>query len=323
MKFYLAPLEGITGYIYRNAYQKYFHDVDKYFTPFITPHMNCCLNSREKNDILPEHNEGMRVVPQILTNNAEDFIEIGKVLQEYGYDEINLNLGCPSGTVVSKKRGSGFLEYPKELEQFFDEVFEKLDMKISVKTRIGKESPEEWERLLSIYNQYPMEELIVHPRLQTDYYKKVPNRQAYGYAEEVSKNPLCYNGDIFTRQDYEEITRAFPKTEAVMLGRGMIANPQLIETIQKQDVKPDKVKIKAFHDEICNTYAEKLSGDRNVLFKMKELWFYMGKIWADSEKYMKKIKKCQSLSEYQRIIDSLFLEKEIIEGKGFQEIEKY
>jgi len=126
MKFYLAPMEGITGYIYRNAYHKYFHNVDKYFTPFITPHTKRCLNAREKNDILPEHNEGMKVIPQVLTNQAEDFVEIARTLQEYGYDEINLNLGCPSGTVVSRKRGAGFLAYPKELELFLDENFCKI-----------------------------------------------------------------------------------------------------------------------------------------------------------------------------------------------------
>lgn len=319
MKFYLAPLEGITGYIYRNAYQKYFHNIDKYFTPFITPHTNRCLNSREKNDILPEHNRGMKVVPQVLTNCAEDFIKIGKTLQEYGYKEINLNLGCPSGTVVSKKRGSGFLAYPKELEQFLEEVFEKLDMKISIKTRIGKDEPEEWENILGIYNKFPLEELIIHPRVQVDYYKNEPNWQAYGYAVDKSRSPLCYNGNIFTKSDYEKLLQKFPHTQAVMLGRGVIANPQLITMLQSGDIGADKEKIKAFHDEICSGYTQSFSGDRNVLFKMKELWFYMEKIFQDSEKYRKKIRKCQSLSQYQRIIDSLFIEKEIIAGKGFED----
>lgn len=313
MKFYLAPMEGITGYIYRNAYHKYFHNVEKYFTPFITPHTKRCLNAREKNDILPEHNEGMKVIPQVLTNQAEDFVEIAKTLQEYGYDEINVNLGCPSGTVVSRKRGAGFLAYPKELDLFLDEIFTKLDMKISIKTRIGKEEAWEWEDLLFIYNKYPLEELIVHPRLQVDFYKGKPDWQAYELAEAESKNPLCYNGNIFTPKDYEELMAAFPKTEAVMVGRGVIANPQLISVIQGEVAKPDKAGIKAFHDEVCAGYTESFSGDRNVLFKMKELWFYMGQIFVESETHMKKIKKCQSLSQYQMVVDSLFAEKEIID----------
>lgn len=312
MKFYLAPMEGITGYIYRNAHHKYFPGTDKYFTPFITPHTKRCLNAREKNDILPEYNEGMKVVPQVLTNRAEDFVEIARTLQEYGYDEINLNLGCPSGTVVSRKRGAGFLAYPRELEQFLDEIFAKLNMKISIKTRIGKEEAWEWEDLLSIYNKYPLEELIVHPRVQTDFYKGKPNWHAYQQAEKDSKNALCYNGNIFSLQAYEEVLAAFPKTEAVMLGRGVIANPQMISLLQGEAVKSDKARIKAFHDEVCAGYAQSFSGDRNVLFKMKELWFYMGQIFEDSEAYMKKIKKSQSLSQYQFVVDSLFAEKEII-----------
>lgn len=313
MKFYLAPMEGITGYIYRNAYHKYFHNVDKYFTPFITPHTKRCLNAREKNDILPEHNVGMKVIPQVLTNQAEDFVEIARTLQEYGYDEINLNLGCPSGTVVSRKRGAGFLAYPKELELFLDEIFAKSDMKISIKTRIGKEESWEWEDLLSIYNKYPLEELIVHPRLQVDFYKGKPDWQAYELAEAESKNSLCYNGNIFKVQDYEELLAAFPKTEAVMVGRGAIANPQLISVMQGETAKTDKAQIKAFHDEVCAGYAQSFSGDRNVLFKMKELWFYMGQIFEDSEAHLKKIKKCQSLSQYQLVVDSLFAEKKIID----------
>ena len=309
MKFYLAPLEGITGYIYRNAYEKYFHNVEKYFTPFITPHTKRCLNSREKNDILPEHNQGMKVVPQVLTNCAEDFIAIGKTLQEYGYDEMNLNLGCPSGTVVSKKRGSGFLAYPEELEAFLEEVFERLDMKISIKTRIGKEDAEEWGQLLCIYNKYPLEELIIHPRIQTDFYKNKPNWQAYGHAVKESRNPLCYNGDIFTGADYEKLLQTFPDTEAVMLGRGVIANPQLIDMVQSKDMGMDKEKIKAFHDEICSGYEAVLSGDRNVLFKMKELWFYMGQMFEDSEKYLKEIKKCQSVAQYRSVVERLFRER--------------
>ena len=306
MKFYLAPLEGITGYIYRNAYEKYFHNVEKYFTPFISPHTKRCLNSREEKDILPEHNQGMKVVPQILTNNATDFIRIGKTLQAYGYEEINLNLGCPSGTVVSKGRGAGFLAYPEQLDAFLEEVFENLHMKISIKTRIGKEDAEEWNRLLSIYNQYPMEELIVHPRIQTDFYKNKPDWQAYEYAVKESKNPLCYNGDIFTKSDYEQLLKNFPNTEKVMLGRGILSNPQLIDMLESQETKLDKKKLEAFHDEICNGYEEIFSGDRNVLFKMKELWFYMGNLFQNSEKDMKQIKKCQSLAQYRSIVDRIF-----------------
>ena len=151
MQFYLAPMEGLTGYVYRNAYHKYFPAADRYFTPFIT---NKKMSSRERNDILPEHNEGMTVIPQILTNQAEDFLSLTKELREYGYDTVNLNLGCPSGTVVAKRRGSGLLAWPNTLDAFLDEIFSSCDCRISIKTRLGTTDTDEWEDLLTVYDKY-------------------------------------------------------------------------------------------------------------------------------------------------------------------------
>ena len=168
MKYYFAPMEGITGYIYRQVHHQFFPGIDKYFTPFLTPGSKKLMTPKELRDILPDNNEGYHLVPQILTNQAQDFIRLAEELREYGYEEVNLNLGCPSGTVTAKKKGSGFLEFPAQLEKFLDEVFENLDMKISVKTRIGKDEPEEFTELLRIYNRFPLEELIVHPRIQSD-----------------------------------------------------------------------------------------------------------------------------------------------------------
>lgn len=157
MKFYLAPMEGLTGFVFRNAYQKHFGNIDTYFTPFIN---NKKMNYKEIKDILPEHNEGMHVVPQILTNRAEDFLAIAKELGNYGYESVNLNLGCPSGTVVAKHRGAGFLAVPEELDHFLEEIFAECPLRISVKTRVGVNDAGEWEHLLSIYEKFPMEELI-------------------------------------------------------------------------------------------------------------------------------------------------------------------
>ena len=166
MKIYLAPLEGITGWIFRSAVHECFGGFDKYFVPFIKPNQMGHFSAREKKDILPDHNRGMYTVPQILTNRAEDFLRTAKKLEEYGYSEVNLNLGCPSKTVVTKGRGSGFLAYPEQLERFLDEIFDKCGIRISVKTRLGMDDPREFERLLTIYIRYPMEELIIHPRVQ-------------------------------------------------------------------------------------------------------------------------------------------------------------
>ena len=199
MKFYLAPMEGLTGFVFRNAYQKHFGNIDTYFTPFIN---NKKMNYKEIKDILPEHNEGMHVVPQILTNRAEDFLAIAKELGNYGYESVNLNLGCPSGTVVAKHRGAGFLAVPEELDHFLEEIFAECPLRISVKTRVGVNDAGEWEHLLSIYEKYPMEELIIHPRVQKDFYNNTPDMEAFLYAVENSRHTLCYNGDICSVEDY-------------------------------------------------------------------------------------------------------------------------
>ena len=315
MKYYLAPMEGITGHIYRNAYAKYFHNIDKYFTPFIVPNQSTSLKTKELRDMLPENNEGLYIVPQILTNDADGFITTAMKLQQLGYDEINLNLGCPAGTVVSKNRGSGFLAQRDELDSFLDEIFKIKDMKISVKTRIGKDSPEEFYKLIKIYNKYPMEELIIHPRTRQDFYGNTPNLDVFKDAISLSKNTLCYNGDIFTVEDYYKITESFPEVDKVMLGRGILANPGLMGEI-KDNIYVDKKILKEFHDEIFNNYTELLKEDKNAMYRMKELWGYMSHIFTNNKKYYKKIKKAQKAKDYIEAVSNLFEEQEIIKGAG-------
>ncbi|MDF2504403.1 tRNA-dihydrouridine synthase family protein [Clostridium sp.] len=318
MKYYFAPLEGVTGYIYRNAHQTFFGQIDKYFIPFISPTSNKGFTSRELNDILPEHNQGLPVVPQILANNAEYFIRTVNELTKFGYDEINLNLGCPSGTVVAKHKGSGFLAQREQLDEFLEDIFSKLSTKISIKTRIGKDSSDEFYELIEIFNKYPLEEIIIHPRIQTDFYKNKPNMEVFKDALALSKNHVCYNGDIFNAKDYRELAEMYPSLDAVMLGRGLIANPALIGEIKNNHVI-DKQVIKAFHHAVYAGYQEILSGDRNVLFKMKEFWFYMIHLFAESDKYAKKIRKADRLRDYEEVISRLFQELDIEETllRGF------
>ncbi|WP_418482767.1 tRNA dihydrouridine synthase [Frisingicoccus sp.] len=318
MKFYMAPLEGITGYVFRNAHYEYFHPADKYFTPFITPGLNSSLKSKALKDVLPENNHGPFIVPQILTNRADEFIYTEKQLGEMGYTEINLNLGCPSGTVVAKGRGSGFLAFRDKLDAFLDEIYSTAEMKISIKTRLGKESAEEFEALLDIYNQYPLEELIIHPRTREDYYRGVPNDKAFRMGAEKSRCPVCYNGNIFTKEDYRSVSEKFPETDGFMIGRGLVANPALLDILWNEKDVVDKALLRKFHDRVYADYGEMLYGEINLLYKMKELWNYMICIFSDSKKYGKKIRKAQKLKDYQRIVDALFEEQEIITGAGYQ-----
>ncbi|MGL5417732.1 MAG: tRNA dihydrouridine synthase [Clostridium sp.] len=315
MKYYLAPMEGITGFIYRNAYDKYFGGFDKYFTPFIIPNKSKSLKTKELRDILPENNEGMIIVPQILTNDSEGFIETAKKLEALGYDEINLNLGCPSGTVVGKGRGSGFLGKRDELDKFLEEIFKIENMKISIKTRIGLEKPEEFEELLKMYNKYPLEELIIHPRTRKDFYGNTPNLEVFRKALEESNTEVCYNGDIFTKKDNDKIISEFKDLDKIMIGRGILANPGLLLEI-KEDKYIDKKVLKEFHDEVFNTYREIFNDDKNAMFRMKEFWGYLSYIFTENKKYAKKIKKAQKLVDYNEAVNSLFRDQDIIKGAG-------
>lgn len=316
MRFYLAPLEGITGYIYRNALHDFYGEgIDKYFMPFLAPHTKRSFNAKEKNDILPEHNKGMYTVPQVLTNSAKDFLRIEKDLRAFGYEEININLGCPSGTVVSKGRGAGFLAEPEKLDQFLEEVFTKTEAKISLKTRIGFDEPEEFYRLLEIYNKYPLKELIIHPRVRQELYKGKPHLETFCYAMEHSTNPLCYNGDIVSKESYVNLLAELGNKEvpAVMIGRGVLKNPALISELAempgiKAGVGLEREKLRAFHDRLLADYQSVLSGDKNVLFKMKELWSYLIELFPGAEKEAKAIRKAERLSEYQAVVNRVFMD---------------
>lgn len=304
MSYYFAPLEGITGYIYRNTYEKHFGGISKYFSPFITTNQHFTMQNKEKRDVSPENNQGITLVPQILGNNAEQFVDMVRKLQAMGYEEINFNLGCPSKTVVTKKKGSGFLADPDALNQFFDEVFYYVqDAEISVKTRIGMEDAEEFERLLQIYNKYPLKELIIHPRLQSDYYKNHPNMEVFQYALEKSKAPVCYNGDLFTVEDIRKFQENYPAAEKIMLGRGILKAPTLLKEMQGEPRELSKWH--EFLAELCDEYQKEFSGDTNVLYKMKEHWYYLFQSLPDSEKAAKAMRKVKKLSDYKILVHAI------------------
>lgn len=305
MKLYMAPMEGYTNYVYRNIYRKYFHPFDKYFTPFISTNKKASMNSKELRDIRPEDNQDINIVPQLMTNDAQESMATCKRILSLGYQEININMGCPSGTVTSKGRGAGMLYDTDKLKTFLDELFgQNPDFKISIKTRLGRYEAEEFYPILEIYNQYPLEELIIHPRTREDYYGNIPNILMFEEAMRISKHPLCYNGDIFTVQDYRNLIERFPSLDRVMLGRGIIGNPGLAGELCDGTETGIKT-VKAFHDELFEAYSNLVSGDINILYKMKSFWVYMGNVYCD-EKTAKKIKKVKRLEEYKSIVGGIW-----------------
>lgn len=310
IKYYMAPMEGVTGYVYRNAYAKYYGGIVRYFTPFVA---NKKLGHREKNDVCPEHNAGMAVVPQILTNRAEDFLAIAEILREYGYDTVNLNLGCRRAQWRQEGAAPDSLRCRTSWIIFWKRFLKNGPLRISIKTRIGKENPAEWERLLAIYEKYPLEELIVHPRVQTDFYKNRVNLEAFARAEKNSRHSLCYNGDIVDAASAAHIREGFPSVDKFMIGRGLIKHPWLLEELSggRQEKQERKERFFRFHNAILEGYRQQMSGDKNTLFKMKELWAYWGENFADADRHLKKIRKCERAAEYECLVDALFREKEL------------
>ena len=297
---YLAPMEGITTYVFRNALAKYYGGIDRYYTPFLTASH---LKGRELRDVCPENNQGLDVVPQILTNDPELFVVISEQLEAIGYKEVNLNLGCPSGTVVSKGRGAGMLDDTAALDRFLDSIFSKCILKISVKSRIGVEFLSEWDDILKVYKKYPIHELIIHPRLRNEFYKGEVHKDAFDAAvNELRDIPLCYNGDITDIDSYNEVGSSVP----VMIGRGLVMNPNLANDI-KSGEKADfeRATFRKFHDELVENYMTEMSHEKQVVMKMKELWTYFSMGLQLDKKQLKEIHKVSRISEYKSVIQMM------------------
>ncbi len=306
MQLYFAPMEGVTPWHYRQTHAAQFGGLDRYYTPFLNP-TEGGLAGKALQEVLPEHNQGVPVVPQILTNHAERFLLACRSLEELGYEEVDLNLGCPSGTVVSKGRGAGFLaaERRGQLEAFLDEIFAKSPLKISLKTRLGMADPEEFAALLALYNQYPASLLTIHVRVREDYYKRPVRLEEFAKALESCRLPVCYNGDIFSVQDYRSFCEKFPGVERIMLGRGLVANPALAREIRGgASLQPEE--LRRFHDTLLAQIRERPGGDKNALCRIKEQWNYWSTLFEGAEKPLKKLRKANRLPDYENAVDAIF-----------------
>lgn len=308
MQIYFAPLESITGYVFRNVFEKYYGGIDRYFTPFITATDSKRLRNKEMRDILPENNQVGCLIPQIMSNRAEEFLRVADQMAELGYDTVNLNLGCPARTVVSKGKGSGFLARTVALDRFLEEIYRECPLKISIKTRLGVDDPEEFLEIIDIYNKYPVEELIIHPRVQKDYYKNTPDLDMFAEAVRRCNMPLCYNGDICSVEDYERIRQRFPEVTRIMIGRGLLAHPALALQIRESEASERERldRIGAYANALCEAYCEAYGPGQPVLFKMKELWGFLADSMPDGKKLRKKIHKVQRLDGYRRLMREVF-----------------
>ena len=300
MRYDFAPMEGITDSIFRRVHHKYFGGVDRYFMPFLSPTVHRQLTHKEDRELPIAGSEPFVAIPQILTKVPEDFLWAAQVCLDRGYTEVNLNVGCPSGTVVSKGKGSGMLRNPEDLDRFLDAVFSGSPLPVSVKTRLGLESPEEFPALMEIFNRYPIRELTIHPRVRKQFYNGSVDMEMFRYAAQVSKNPLCYNGDLTSMADIQAICEEFPRIDAVMIGRGLVADPGML--CGGTDVKA----LEEFMNALLEEYTAAFGGSRNAMFRLKENWGFLHARFDGIDKLWKRLRKTTDLQEYKSITAEIF-----------------
>ncbi len=300
MHYYFAPMEGLTDSVFRRLHHRYFPGVDRYYMPFLSPTVHRSLSHKEERELPPADSVKFAAVPQILTKNAEDFLWAAQVCRDRGYDEINLNTGCPSGTVVAKGKGSGMLRDAEALDAFLDAVFQKTPLPVSVKTRLGLESPEEFPAILEVFNRYPIRELTVHPRVRKQFYDGQVDGEMFAYAMKHSKIPLCYNGNLFTLSQINALQAQYPQLPAVMLGRGLIADPGMLSG------GTNIALLERFMNELLEIYEADFGGSRNAMFRLKEHWSYLHTRFAGSDRLWKRLWKTTDVSEFRSITREIF-----------------
>lgn len=296
MRYYFAPMEGITDSVYRSLHHKYFPGIHQYYTPFFSPTIHRSLTKKEQRELPMADSICYTVIPQILTKIPADFQWIAQMCAEAGYQEVNLNLGCPSGTVTAKGKGSGMLTDPEALNSFLDRIFAASPLPVSVKTRLGFRDPEEFPRLLEVFNQYPIKELTIHPRVRAQFYNGAVDLNAFSYAAQKAKVPLCFNGNLNSTEDISAISLKFPNVNAVMLGRGLIADPGMLSS---EGTTAEK--LEQFTAELLEEYTRTFESERNAMFRMKENWRYLLCKFENSEKLGKQLRKTTDISQFKEI----------------------
>jgi tRNA-dihydrouridine synthase B len=309
MLLYLAPILGHTDYVFRNALTRYFKGIDVCFTPFLTTVKGSCVKNSHLTDILPKHNKSNRIVPQILGKDPEEFLIMANQVYEMGYQSINWNLGCPYPMVVNKKRGAGLLPFPEMIREFLIKVIPLMKSGLSIKMRLGKNDPDEIIPVLTVLNDFPIEEIIIHPRTAIQMYSGSPDLESFEKCLSACKHPVVYNGDIIDPKSFQSVAKRFPSISNFMIGRGLAMNPCLAEMIKNNQTRlPQDYfnRLYRFHEEIYRNYREQSSGQLVLLGKMKQLWWYLSYSLKDREQSLKKIQRAKTLGKYREIIEELF-----------------
>ncbi|MHB8137341.1 MAG: tRNA dihydrouridine synthase [Smithellaceae bacterium] len=306
---YLAPLQGMTDRIYRNLFPIYFCGVDMAVAPFISSSKKMKPDNKLLREFYPDCNTGIPTIPQIMSANPDDFTMIANRLYEMGYKTVNWNMGCPFPMVVKKGRGAGMLCHPDRIESFLEKTMPDLKPKLSIKIRIGLKYPDEALHLIPIFNQFELDELIIHPRTAAQMYEGVVDLDTFEQCLKLSKHRIVYNGDINSIEKFNMLSKRFGSVKSWMIGRGLLGNPFLAEKIQFNTEKTyhEKIKIiRAFHDNLFDEYLKILSGPAHITNKMKEIWTYMGGFFENGGKIRKKINKTHHRDNYIDVVNKIF-----------------
>ena len=319
VKLSLGPFQGITDAPFRNVFKKHFSGIDKFYTPFFTGIQKDHAKNMQVEEIDPRCNDVETLTPQILSTDAEEILRFATQCKELGYKEINLNMGCPFPRVANKKRGCGLLPYPEKIDALLGHVFEKIDVQFSIKCRLGYFNPDEIIPVIEVFNQYPLSELIIHPRIGKQLYKGEADVQRFADLMPAIKAPLVYNGDIVSVESFERIRDQVKPVNEFMLGRGLLANPFLAEEIKaimdchaplRSAHNDDRL-----HDYVIDLYEDRLrhaGGSPKVLGRMKELWSYLMHSFDEPQDIWRKIKKINALKEYEEAVETVFRERTLI-----------
>ena len=306
----LGPFQGITDAPFRNVFKRHFGGIDKFYTPFFTGiHKEDHAKNLQGEEIDPRCNDVETLTPQILSTDSEEILRFAKQCKQLGYKEINLNMGCPFPRVANKKRGCGLLPYPDMVEVMFERVYEDIDIKFSVKCRLGYFSPEEIEAIIPVFNRFPLSELIIHPRIGKQLYKGEADVERFKALIPYINAPLVYNGDVFSRESFEHIREQVQPVNQFMLGRGILANPFLAEEIRGGAWNAPE-RTARLHAYIVDLYEDRLrhaGGSPKVLGRMKELWSYLMNSFEEPQVVWRKIKKINALKEYEDAVEYVFM----------------
>lgn len=298
-------MRGITTMHYRKAFVRHFDGLDAEMAPFISTVAAEKINPKLLRDVLPEHNSGLPLIPQLIGKSAPEFIAMARALHELGFRELNWNLGCPHKPIRNKGRGSGLLSQPETVDRLLAEICADSPCRLSVKVRLGVANSSELFALIPVLNRYPLSEVIIHPRTAEQMYEGAADRQRFAEAAALLTHRICYNGDITDLAFFQSLAPYCRGVERFMLGRGLLANPFLCEQIKRASPRAARPleRLRAFHDDVFESYRTVIDGDRPMLGKMKEFWSYPARHLSNGRTFLKKVKKCQRLTSYCNIVD--------------------